>query len=288
VDEARTDGSDGTDVTDGTDGTDGTDAPQLREERDDRGVVTLTIDRPEVRNAFNAELMAELTDAATRLADDAACRAVVITGEGSAFSAGADLNWMAAMAGYSMEENQADSRRFETMLRLVAELPMPVLARVNGHALGGAAGLLGCVDVAVAVRGASFGFTETRVGIAPAMISAYVQPRIGVANARRYFLTGERFDADRAYDLGLVHEVADPDAFDATFERVLGEVLAAGPHAQRETKRLIAAIDASDAPADSLDLRIELISRLRVSEEGQEGMRAFFERRPATWVPRDG
>jgi methylglutaconyl-CoA hydratase len=259
--------------------------PRLREDRDHRGVVTLTIDRPEVRNAFDAQLMAELTEAATRLADDDSCRAVVLTGAGSVFSAGADLSWMSAMAGYSMEENQADSRRFETMLRLVAELPMPVLARVNGHALGGAAGLLGCVDIAVAARGALFGFTEARIGIVPAMISAYVQPRIGLANARRYFLTGERFDADRAYDLGLVHEVADPDDLDATFARVLDEVLAAGPLAQREVKRLVTAIDATPDPADSLELRIELISRLRVSEEGQEGMRAFFERRPPAWVP---
>jgi methylglutaconyl-CoA hydratase len=255
----------------------------LRLDRDDRGVVTLTLDRPAARNAFDADLMRAITEAVTDLAGDDGLRALVITGAGDAFSAGADLGWMSAMAGYSFDENVADSRRFERMLRAVHDFPAPTVARVNGHALGGAAGLLGCVDIAVAVRGAWLGFTEVRVGIVPAMISAYVQPRIGLANARRYFLTGERFDADRAFHLGLVHEVCDPDDLDAVTDRVLDEVLAAGPQAQREVKRLIAAIDAAEDLDASEQVRVESISRMRVSEEGQEGMRAFFERRPAAW-----
>jgi methylglutaconyl-CoA hydratase len=255
----------------------------LRQQRDRRGVVTLTLDRPEVRNAFDAGLMQAITDAVTALADDETVRALVLTGAGKAFSAGADLNWMSAMVDYSFDENVADSRRFEGMLRAVHDFPAPTLARVNGHALGGAAGLLGCVDIAVAVRGAWFGFTEARLGLVPAMISAYVQPRIGVGNARRYFLTGERFDADRAFHLGLVHEVCDPDALDATVERVLTELLAAGPQAQREVKRLIAAIDAAEDLDASERSRIELISRVRVGDEGQEGMRAFFAKRPPGW-----
>jgi methylglutaconyl-CoA hydratase len=255
----------------------------LRQQRDRRGVVTLTLDRPEVRNAFDADLMQAITDAVTALAGDETVRALVLTGAGKAFSAGADLNWMSAMVDYSFDENVADSRRFERMLRAVHDFPAPTLARVNGHALGGAAGLLGCVDIAVAVRGAWFGFTEARLGLVPAMISAYVQPRIGVGNARRYFLTGERFDADRAFHLGLVHEVCDPEQLDATVERVLTEVLAAGPQAQREVKRLIAAIDAAEDLDASERLRVELISRVRVGDEGQEGMRAFFDKRPPGW-----
>ena len=260
---------------------------QLRTDRDDRGVVTLTLDRPEVRNAFSAELMTAITATVGDLAGDDTVRALVLTGAGSAFSAGADIEWMRAMVGHSFEDNVADSHRFEAMLRAVDDFPAPTLARVNGHALGGAAGLLGCVDIAVAVRGAWFGFTETRLGLVPAMISAYVQPRIGVGNARRYFLTGERFDADRAWHLGLVHEVCDPDDLDATFERVLGEVLAAGPTAQREVKPLLAAVAASDAPQDTERLRVELISRLRVADEGQEGLRSFLEKRRPAWVDGD-
>jgi methylglutaconyl-CoA hydratase len=259
---------------------------ELRQDRDERGVVTLTLDRPEVRNAFDADLMRAITEATTTLAEDDTVRALVLTGAGDAFSAGADLSWMSSMVDYTFEENVADSRRFEGMLRAVHDFPAPTIARVNGHALGGAAGLLGCVDIAVAVRGAWFGFTEARLGLVPAMISAYVQPRIGVGNARRYFLTGERFDTDRAFDLGLVHEVCEREDLDATMDRVLDEVLAAGPLAQREVKRLIAAIAATPDLDANEQLRVELISRMRVADEGQEGMRAFFDKRPPVWKPR--
>ena len=253
-------------------------------DRDDRGVVTLTLNRPEVRNAFNSDLMQAMGDAVDDLAADRDVRALVLTGAGTVFSAGADLNWMSALKDYTFEENVADSRRFEAMLRAVDDFPAPTVARVNGHALGGAAGLLGCVDMTVAVRGSLFGFTEVRLGIAPAMISAYVQPRIGTAHARRYFLTGERFDADRALQLGLVGEVCEADDLDATCDRLLDQLLAAGPRAQRETKRLIRQIDQLGRD-DSRELRLELIARLRVADEGQEGMRAFFDKRPAGWVP---
>lgn len=260
----------------------------LRTERDDRGVVTLTLNRPETRNAFDAELMGAVADAVTDLAGDDTVRALVLTGAGTAFSAGADITWMSAMVDYTFDENVTDARRFERMLAALDGFPAPTLARVNGHALGGAAGLLGCVDIAVAVRGAWFGFTEARLGIAPAMISAYVQPRIGVGAARRYFLTGERFDTDRAFHLGLVDEVCEPDELDTTFEGVLHEVLAAGPAAQREIKPLVAAIEAAETPADTEQLRVELIARLRVGAEGQEGMRAFFDKRKPTWHPSAG
>lgn len=256
--------------------------------RDDRGVVTLTLNRPEVRNAFDAQLMRSLTEAVRELGEDPAFRVLVLTGAGRVFSAGADLTWMGAMAGYSFDENVADSRGFEAMLRTVHDAPFPVVARVNGHALGGAAGLLGCVDVAVAVRSARIGFTEARLGLAPAMISAYVQPRIGVAAARRYFLTGERFDAERAHQLGLIHEVCDDEALDATVARLVDDLLAAGPAAQRAIKPLIQAVAAAADPDTTEQLRLELISRLRVSEEGQEGLAAFFEHRRPRWAPDPG
>ena len=245
--------------------------------RDERDVVTLTMNRPDVRNAFGPELMRGLVDAMEDLADDATVRAVVLTGAGKAFSAGADLTWMSSIVDNTFEDNVEDSRGFERMLRAVYDAPMPVIARVNGHALGGAAGILGCVDIAVAVRGAKFGFTEARLGLAPAMISAYVQPRIGLANAHRYFLTGGIFDADRAQAMGLVQEVCEPDDLDAAFGAVVDEVLGAGPQAQRETKALVRAIDATTGPDDSEQFRVELISRLRASDEAQERIRAFLE-----------
>lgn len=263
------------------------DAP-LRTDRDERGVVTLTLDRPEARNAFSARLMQAIADTVDDLVDDAGIRALVLTGEGSAFSAGADLTWMSSLKDNTFEENVEDSRHFERMLRTVNDFPAPTLARVNGHAIGGAAGLLACVDVAVAVRGARIGFSEARLGLAPAMISAYVQARIGEGHARRYFLSGELFDSDRALLIGLVHEVCEPDDLDATFEGVLSEMLTAGPRAQRETKRMIARVAAAGTLDASEQLRLETIARLRVSEEGQAGMSAFFDKRPPPWADAGG
>lgn len=249
----------------------------LLTERDDRGVVTLTLNRPEVRNAFSEAMMRGLVETFEGLADDDEVRAVVLTGSGSAFSAGADLKWMSSLLDGSFDDHVEDSRGFERMLRAVHDAPVPVLAKVNGHALGGASGLLGCVDIAVAATGAKFGFTEAKLGLVPAMISAYVQPRIGLANARRYFLTGEIFDTETAYRIGLVHEMCAPEELDATFDAILGEVLFAGPQAQREIKPLIAAVAASAGPADTERFRVELISRIRTTDEAQQRMRAFLE-----------
>lgn len=256
----------------------------LRTDRDERGVVTLTLDRPEARNAFSAELMRAIAETVDELVDDDTVRALVLTGEGSAFSAGADLNWMSSLKDNTFEENVDDSRNFERMLRAVNDFPAPTLARVNGHAIGGAAGLLACVDVAVAVRGAKIGFSEARLGLAPAMISAYVQERIGTGHARRYFLSGELFDTDRAFQIGLVHEVCDSDDLDEVFDGVLGEMLKAGPQAQRATKEMIAAVSEAGSLDASEQLRLETIARLRVSEEGQAGMAAFFAKEPPPWV----
>ena len=258
----------------------------LRRDRDDRGVVTLTLNRPDVRNAFGPELMDAIRGAFDDLAGDDGVRVVVLTGAGTAFSAGADLNWMRSMVDYTYEENVRDSRQLDALFRTITEFPRPVLARVNGHALGGATGLIACADVAVAVRGAKLGFTEAKLGLAPAVISTYVQPKIGVSNARRYFLTGEIFDADRAAALGLVHEVCDAEELDDVTERLIDRLLAASPQAQAAIKGLIPRVAAAlpDLEA-SAEEAIPVIARLRVSDEGQEGMAAFFDKRPASWVP---
>jgi methylglutaconyl-CoA hydratase len=258
----------------------------LRRDRDERGVLTLTIDRPAVRNAFDGELQEELTDAFSTVDEDV--RVVVVTGAGSVFSAGADLTWMRSAVDATFEENVASSRRFEAMLAAVDTCPAPVIARVNGHCLAGALGLVTCADVAVAVRGSLFGFSETRLGLAPAMISHYAVRRTGIGAARRYLLTGERFDADRALALGLLVDVVeDETALDAAVDGLIGALLAAAPGAVRDTKRLLATIAATPDPADTVDARVELISRRRVSDEGQAGMAAFFERQPPPWVPGD-
>ncbi|MBW3658742.1 MAG: enoyl-CoA hydratase/isomerase family protein [Actinobacteria bacterium] len=262
-------------------------ADLVRQDRDDRGVVTLTLDKPEVRNAFNPDFMQAIRAAFEGLREDDTLRAVVLTGEGQAFSAGADLNWMRSMKDYSYEDNVADSRELDALFRTIDGFPRPVVAKVNGAALGGAMGLIACADIAVASRAAVFGFSETKLGIAPAVISTYVQPKIGVSNARRYFLTGERFDADRAFSLGLVHEVCDPDDLDATTERVLVEVLTAGPAAQVAVKDLIPLVEGAASQAEAAEHTVAVISRLRVGDEGQEGMQAFFDKRPAAWVPQD-
>lgn len=255
------------------------------QERDDRDVVTLTLNKPEIRNAFDPDLMYAIRAAFERLTTDDDVRAVVLTGAGKAFSAGADLNWMSSMKDHSYDENVEDSRQLDALFREINGFPVPVIARVNGAALGGAMGLIACADIAVASRDAVFGFSETKLGIAPAVISTYVQPKIGTTNARRYFLTGERFDADRAFHIGLIHEVCDAEDLDATTERVLGEVLSAGPRAARAMKVLIRQVDTAATEQAAAEHTVELISRLRVSDEGQEGMQAFFDRRPPAWAP---
>lgn len=255
---------------------------------DEHGVRTLTLNRPDVRNAFDGRLQEALTDAFTSVDDDV--RVVVVTGAGSVFSAGADLTWMRSAVDASFEDNVASSRRFEEMLAAVDTCPAPVVARVNGHCLAGAVGLIACADVTVAVRDALMGFSETRLGLAPAMISHYAVRRIGMTAARRYLLTGERFTAEVGHDIGLVTEVVDDAAaLDATVDELVDGLLAAAPGAVRDTKRLLATIARTPDPADSVDARVELISRRRVSQEGQAGMAAFFAKEPLPWaVTRDG
>jgi len=251
----------------------------------DGPVVRVTLSRPEVRNAFNAELIGDLHDAFTALAGEpsATLRAVVLAGEGPAFCAGADVAWMRASLALSVEDNEADARRMAEMLDLVDACPVPVIARVHGAALGGGMGLCAVADVALAAADTVFGFTEARLGILPAVISPFVLVRIGEGQARALFPTGERFDAERALRIGLVHEVlADSVALDARVDAVVADLLAAGPTAARAAKAVIRDQRGLDW-AMTRSLTVGAIARQRVSPEGQEGLTAFLEKRPPSW-----
>jgi methylglutaconyl-CoA hydratase len=199
---------------------------------------------------------------------------VVLAGEGESFCAGADVDWQRSAVDLSLDENVEDAMRLYRMCETIDRCPAPVVARVQGYALGGGSGLVACADIAIAARDAKFGFSEVKLGIVPAVISPFVLPKIG-AHARRYFLTGERFDADTAHRIGLVHEVADD--LDGAVDRVVAELLTSGPNAVREAKRLI-----RERPTGEETARIA--AGLRASEEGQEGLRAFLEKRPARFT----
>jgi methylglutaconyl-CoA hydratase len=242
----------------------------LRIERDG-SLLRVTIARPERRNAFDAALIGELTAA---FADVGDARAVVLAGDGQSFCAGADVDWQRAAIDLDYDENVEDALRLFRMLDAIDSCPAPVVARVQGYALGGGSGLVCCGDVAVAAPDAIFGFSEVKLGIVPAVISPFVLPRIGTAAARRFFLTGERFDAQTALRIGLVHEVT-PE-LDEAVDRVVGELLTAGPAASRAAKQLI-----RDRPGG--EEAAHVAARLRTSPEGQEGLRAFLDKRPAAW-----
>jgi methylglutaconyl-CoA hydratase len=242
----------------------------LRVERNG-AVLRITLSRPETRNAFDALLIAELAEA---FVDVGRVRAVVLAGDGPSFCAGADVDWMRASAGLSFEENVADANALRRMLEAIEGCPAPVVARVQGHALGGGAGLVAAADIAVAARDAQFAFSEVKLGIIPAVISPFALAKIGAGAARRYFVTGERFDAETALRIGLVHGVADD--VDAALERVVGELLSAGPQAARWAKRLVR--ERPDGPETA-----RWIAERRTSDEGQEGLRAFLEKRKPSW-----
>ncbi len=248
-----------------------------------RARVTLT--RPDVRNAFDAELIARLAETFAELARDASVRCIVLDGEGKTFCGGADVNWMRGSLDLSEDENVRDAEAMSDMYRAIDRCPKPVIARVHGAALGGGAGLCAVADAVVAERATVFGFTETKLGIIPAVISPFVLAKIGASQARRFFLTGERFDAPRAQAIGLVHEVVDAVGLDATVDRIAGELITAGPAAIAAAKALIPAVRAASYD-DSRAITARAIARQRTTPEGQEGLRAFLERRPAAWSAR--
>ena len=242
----------------------------LRIERDGP-VLRITLARPDRRNAFDAGLISELAEA---FVDVGRTRAVVLAGDGPSFSAGADVDWMRSSVDLSLDENVADANALRRMLEAIDGCPAPVVARVQGHALGGGAGLVAAADIAVAARDAVFAFSEVKLGIVPAVISPFALAKIGPGAARRYFVTGERFDAESALRIGLVHEVTND--LDGAVDRVIGELLSAGPQAARWAKRLVR--ERPNGPETA-----RWIAERRASAEGQEGLRAFLEKRKPSW-----
>lgn len=253
--------------------------------RRDGPVEYVTLNRPDVRNAFNDEVVAELTQWAAGLAVDPGARVVVLAGAGKVFSAGADAAWMARMAAASRDENERDALATTAMLRAINTLPVVVIGRVHGAALGGGSGLAAVCDIVVADDRAVFGFTEVKLGILPAMISPFVLPKIGVSAARELFLTGARFDAARARAIGLVHEVVPADQLDAAVARYVVDVLSAAPSGVAAAKALIPQVWGR-SPDDVAALTARIIAGQRGSVEGQEGLRAFLEKRDPAWVVR--
>ncbi len=244
------------------------------------GVARVTLARPEVRNAFNAELIAELRSCFEQLSQDDAVRVVVLAGEGRAFCGGADVNWMRGALDLSYDENMADAEALSDMFRAIDCCRKPVVGRIHGVALGGGAGLAAVCDIVVASDETIFGFTEVKLGIIPAVISPFVLAKIGASRARDLLLTGRRFDAAHAKAIGLVHEVVATTELDATVDSILAELRSAGPQAIAAAKALIAAVREAGYAA-SRDLTSAAMAKQRTTEEGQEGLRAFLERRPA-------
>lgn len=247
------------------------------------GVLSVTLNRPDVHNAFNDELIGEAIDVFSNL-DTAAARVVVLRGTGKNFCAGADLNWMSQMVSWSREENIRDSSKLAKMYAVIDECPLPVVGRIQGAAIGGGVGLVAVCDIAIAIDTTKFGLSEVKLGILPAVISPYVIGKIGVSHARALFLTGERFEAERALRIGLVHRLVDTEeALDAAVYETVTQLKTSGPEAVRECKKLIAHV-ASHELADAIPFTIEAIASRRTSQEGQAGMKAFLDKQLAPWI----
>jgi len=255
---------------------------QFLETRRDGPIEYLTLNRPDVRNAFNETVIAELSVWAETIAEDEGVRVVVLGGAGPAFCAGADLTWMTRMAGYTQAENVRDATAAAKMYSLIDRLPIALIGRVHGAALGGGAGLAAICDIVVAEEKAVFGFTEVKLGILPAIVSPYVLAKIGASAARELFLTGMRFDAAHAKDIGLVHAVVPADQLDQRIADYVKEILSAGPEAIATAKELLKKV-AERPVQDTIGLTADAIAARRASAEGQEGMRAFLEKRKALW-----
>ena len=251
---------------------------------DHRGVATVTLNNPDKHNAFDDSIISQLRTAFDQLGERDDVRVVVLNSNGKHFSAGADLDYMKRMARYDYGHNLRDAELLAGMLRSLYELPQPTIARVQGAALGGAVGLISCCDMAVATRGSSFALSEVKIGLVPATISPYVLRTIGERAARRYFLTAERFNAHRALELGLISELADEEALDADVERLVSAVLGNGPEAVRAAKDLIASVAGEPLSKELVEDTCARIAHIRVSQEGQEGLSAFLEKRPPNWL----
>lgn len=259
----------------------------LRVERD-RAVARVVLDRPEIRNAFNDEMLADLREAFLALRGERDVRVIVLAAAGPAFCAGADLHWMRRVLTYSYEENYQDSLALVEALRAIDESPQPVIGRIHGAAIGGGTGVVAACDIAIASQDAVFAFSETKLGLTPAVISPYLLRRMGERNLREYFLTGERFSAARAVELGLVNAAVPAAELDAAIAEKIGMIVSGGPQALSVSKALIRRVSEGTLEENS-KYTAELIARLRMSDEGQEGMNAFLEKRPPHWVgPKSG
>ncbi len=251
---------------------------------DQRGVAWLTMNRPEIRNAFNEQLIGEICEAMGRLTSDENVRVIVLTGAGTAFSGGADLNMMQRAAGYSAAENKDDARRLAHMLSSIYHSPKPTVALVNGPAMGGGIGLIAACDIAIGADTSFFALSEVRVGLIPAVISPFVIQAITVRQARRYFLTGERFDAATALRLGLLHKLAATDALNDALEVVLADLLVGGPASQELAKELIRKVAYRPLSEAVMEDTATMIAKTRASKEGKEGVTAFLEKRKPDWL----
>ena len=251
---------------------------------DARGVATVTLNRPDIRNAFNETLLEELLSAFDRVATDPKARLMVLAGAGKAFCAGGDLNWMRKQGTLSEKENQEDAYRLAVMLKTLDILPKPVIGRIQGAAFAGGIGLVSCCDVAIAAEGTRFSLSEVKIGLAPATIGPYVTAAIGPRAMRRYAVSGERFKADEARRIGLVHEVVTADRLDEAVEKLISEFLQGGPEAQGAAKQLVR--DVAYRPIDEALMHetAALIAKRRATAEGREGMQSFLDKRKPGWV----
>ena len=256
----------------------------LLEKKD--GVATVTLNRPDLRNAFDEHVISGLTRILKEVEEDKSVRALVLTGAGSAFCAGADLNWMKRMAGYGYEENRADARALADMLKTLDRMPKPTVARVQGPAFAGGVGLVATCDIAIGAPEAEFCLTEVKLGLSPATISPYVVRAMGERAARRYFLTAERFGAEEACRLGLLAKVSSPGKLDEDVSEILKHLLQGGPEAHRKIKDLIAAVARGGPVSDGvIEDTAGRIAEIRVSPEGREGIASFLEKRKPSWLP---
>jgi methylglutaconyl-CoA hydratase len=254
----------------------------------ERGVLTVAINRPEVRNAFNEVMISELYQVFTTLAKEDKVRMVVLRGRGPTFSAGGDLNWMGKAVNSDFSENLRDTRALSKMFASINECPKPVIGAIHGAAIGGGVGLVSTCDYVVATRETQFSLSEVRLGIVPACIGPFVIAKIGASHARALFISAQRFSTERAREIGLIHEVvADSAALEVELEKVISNMLQCGPHAMATAKKLVLDLSWPDRRAgigDALDYVSETLANVRVSPEGQEGVRAFLEKRKPSWI----
>lgn len=253
---------------------------------DDRGVATITLNRPDVHNAFDDALIETLTNALNKVDRDEEIRVVVLAANGKSFSAGADLHWMKRMAGYSKAENLEDARRLAALMRMLQRIAKPTIARVQGSAFGGGVGLVACCDIVIASESARFALTEVKLGLIPAVISPYVSRAMGERQARRYMLTGERFSAEEAYRLGLVHDVVPESVLNERLNSVLSMLLENGPGAMAAVKTLMDRVAGGPLDQAMIEDTAKRISKIRATEEGKEGVSAFLEKRKPRWSKR--